>query len=138
MDIRKALKLLDIIHVTENESVKASVDKLTMLAQLDAPMWNPPGPFEQFYVDYEYMKQRVQGLESRLNTLEGYNRDPHTNYNYNSYVANYVNTSYQITGMSTKITLLETKLQEVTTLLATLTPTEEEDDTRVSTEGSKH
>jgi hypothetical protein len=49
IDIRKALKLLDIIHVNENESVKASVDKLTMLAQLDSPAWSPPGPFEKFY-----------------------------------------------------------------------------------------
>jgi hypothetical protein len=105
-----------------------------MLAQLDSPVWTPPGPFEQFYVDYEYMKQRVQGLESRLNTLEGYNRDPHTNYNYNSYVANYVNTSYQITGMSTKITLLETKLQEVTTLLATLTTEQEEDESELNSD----
>jgi len=128
IDIRNALKLLDVVYVNQNESVKSSLDKVTMLAQLDAPVWTPPGPFEQFYVDYEYMRQRVQGLESRLSTLEGYNRDPHTNYNYNSYVANYVNTSYQITGMSTKITLLETKLQEVTTLLATLTTEQEEDE----------
>jgi hypothetical protein len=33
--------------------------------------------------------------------------------------------------MSTKITLLETKLQEVTTLLATLTTEQEEDDKAV-------
>lgn len=132
IDIRNALKLLDVVYVNQNESVKSSLDKVTMLAQLDSPVWTPPGPFEQFYVDYEYMKQRVQGLESRLNTLEGYNRDPYTNHTVNSYIANYVNTSYQITGMSTKITLLETKLQEVTTLLATLTPEQEEDESELN------
>jgi hypothetical protein len=128
IDIRKALKLLDVVYVNQNESVKSSLDKVTMLAQVDAPVWTPPGPFEQFYIDYEYIKQRVQGLESRLNTLEGYNRDPYTNHSYNSYIASYVTTSPQFTGMSTKITDLETKLQEATTLLATLTPKEEEDD----------
>lgn len=131
IDIRKALKLLDIVYVNENESVKSSLDKVTMLAQLDAPVWSPPGPFEQFYNDYEYMKHHVQGLESRLNTLEGYNRDPHTNYNYNSYVTGYINTSYQLTGMSTKITALETKLQE---LLATLNPKQEEDESELNSD----
>jgi hypothetical protein len=134
IDIRKALKLLDIIYVNENESVKSSLDKVTMLAQLDAPLWSPPGPFEQFYIDYEYMKQRVQGLESRVNTLEGYNRDPYTNHTYNSYIANYVATSPQFTGISTKTALLETKLQEINTLLATLTPQQEEDESELNSD----
>ena len=134
IDIRNALKLLDVVYVNQNESVKSSLDKVTMLAQLDSPVWTPPGPFEQFYVDYEYMKQRVQGLESRLNTLEGYNRDPYTNHTVNSYIASYVNSSYQITGMSTKITALETKLQEVTTLLATLITEQEEDESELNSD----
>jgi len=131
MDIRKALKLLDIIYVNENDSIKSSVDKLTMLAQLDMPSYAMPGPFEQFYVDYEYMKQRVQGLESRLTTLEDYNRNPYTNYTVNSHIVGHVTASPQFVSAFNRITQLETKLQEVTTLLATLTPKQEEDDTAV-------
>jgi hypothetical protein len=133
IDIRKALKLLDVVYVNQNESVKSSLDKVTMLAQLDMPSYAMPGPFEQFYVDYESMKWHVSRLESRLQTLEGYIQYPYSNHNLNVHMVNYVTASPQFVSAANRITDVETNLQVTKTLLSNLlTPKQEEDESELN------
>ena len=122
IDIKKALKLLDIIYVNQNESVKLAFDKVAMLAQLDAPTTSIPGPFEQFYNDVDYATRvKLYDIENRLKVLEGYNQSPYTNHLLNSHMVNYVSASPQVAGefriVHDKFKIVDHKLAEITKLI---------------------
>ena len=112
IDIRKAMRLLDTMYVTANESIKQSVDKIVTLAQLDSPSGNIPGPFEQMLNDFEGIKWQFNGVKSSADKFERFINAPYNEFQFTNWLTSYISSLPVLVTMNTKITNLEIELAQ--------------------------
>ena len=110
IDIRKAMRLLDTMYVTANESIKQSVDKIVTLAQLDPPVGARTGPFEQLLNDVENIKWQFNGTKVSAEKFERFLNAPYNEFQFTNWLNSYVTSLPMLVAMNTKITNLETEL----------------------------
>jgi hypothetical protein len=111
IDIRKAMRLLDTMYVSANESIKNSVDKIVTLAQLDpSAVSSNPGPFEQLLNDFENIKWQFSGIRTSADKFERFLNAPYNEFQFTNWLNNYVTTLPMFVTMNTKITNLEIEL----------------------------
>lgn len=126
IDIRKAMKLLDTMYVTANESIKQSVDKIVTLSQLDQPPFGTaPGPFEQMLNDFEGIKWQFNGVKSSTDKFERFINAPYNESQFTNWLNSYVSNLPMLVAMNTRIIDLETKLNQLQLELTALTPKKE-------------
>jgi hypothetical protein len=110
IDIRKAMRLLDTMYVTANESIKQSVDKIVTLAQLDPPVGARTGPFEQMLNDFEGIKWQFNGVKSSTDKFERFINAPYNESQFTNWLSSYVINLPMLVVMNNRITNLETEL----------------------------
>ena len=111
IDIRKAMRLLDTMYVSANESIKNSVDKIVTLAQLDpSAVSSNLGPFEQLLNDFENIKWQFSGIRTSADKFERFLNAPYNEFQFTNWLNNYVTTLPMFVTMNTKITNLEIEL----------------------------
>jgi hypothetical protein len=126
IDIRKAMKLLDTMYVTANESIKQSVDKIVTLAQLDpSAVSSNPGPFEQLLNDFETIKWQFSGIRTSADKFERFINAPYHEFQFTTWLDSYVTNLPMVVTMNTRITDLETKLNQLQLKLTALPPKKE-------------
>ena len=125
IDIRKAMRLLDTMYVTANESIKTSVDKIVTLAQLDPPFGNPTGPFEQLLNDFEGIKWQFNVVKSSTDKFERFINAPYNEFQFTNWLNSYVTSLPLLGSMNTRITELELKLAQLQTELTASLPKKE-------------
>lgn len=125
IDIRKAMRLLDTMYVTANESIKQSVDKIVTLAQLDQPTSGTLGPFEQMLNDFEGIKWQFNGVKSSTDKFERFLNAPYNEFQFTNWLNSYVINLPFLISMNTRITNLETELVQ---LKSNLTSTKEKNE----------
>jgi len=113
IDIRKAMRLLDTMYVSANESIKNSVDKIVTLAQLDPPVGARTGPFEQLLNDFEGIKWQFSGIKSSTDKFERFINAPHNEFQFTNWLNSYVTSLPMLVAMNTKITNLEIELANI-------------------------
>lgn len=119
-DLRKALKLLDVIYTSDNDSIRESYEKLALLASLD--QGGAIGPFETLHNDFQSMKWQVEDTKSKIFTLEQYQYNPTSNYSYNTWlfsqieakITTKVSEHYAVRALQDRITVLEHELKKLT------------------------
>jgi predicted nucleic acid-binding Zn-ribbon protein len=120
-DFRKALKLLDVIYTSDNDSIRESYNKIAVLASLDQTT-GAFGPFESFYNDFQNIKWQIDEVRSKIYTLEQFQRNPATNYIYNTWLNNQIDARstnnvtehYLVKELQNKITVLENEIKKLT------------------------
>lgn len=120
IDIRKAMRLLDTMYVSANESIKNSVDKIVTLAQLDPPVGSVTGPFEQMLNDFEGIKWQFNGVKSSTDKFERFLNAPYNEFQFTNWLNSYVTSLPLIVSMNTRITDLELKLAQTQSGLTAL------------------
>ena len=120
IDIRKAMRLLDTMYVTANESIKQSVDKIVTLAQLDPPASTTLGPFEQLLNDFEGIKWQFSGIKTSADKFERFINAPYNEFQFTNWLNSYVTSLPMLVAMNTKITNLELKLAQTQLELANI------------------
>ena len=114
IDIRKAMRLLDTMYVTANESIKQSVDKIVTLAQLDPPPFGSnPGPFEQLLNDFENIKWQFGGIKTSTDKFERFLNAPYNEFQFTNWLNNYVTSLPMLVTMTNRITNLEIELANI-------------------------
>lgn len=114
IDIRKAMRLLDTMYVSANESIKNSVDKIVTLAQLDQPSFGSnPGPFEQLLNDFENIKWQFSGIRTSTDKFERFLNAPYNEFQFTNWLNNYVTSLPMLVTMNNKITNLEIELANI-------------------------
>ena len=134
IDIRKAMRLLDTMYVSANESIKNSVDKIVTLAQLDPPTSSAPGPFEQMLNDFEGIKWQFNGVKSSTDKFERFLNAPYNEFQFTNWLNSYVINLPLLVSMNNRITELESKLAQTQLQLAALnvTPTKEKHESELN------
>ena len=126
IDIRKAMRLLDTMYVSANESIKNSVDKIVTLAQLaPSAVGSNPGPFEQLLNDFETIKWQFSGIKTSTDKFERFLNSPYNEFQFTNWLNSYVTTLPMLVTMNNKITNLELKLNQLQLELTALTPNKE-------------
>ena len=121
IDIRKAMRLLDTMYVSANESIKNSVDKIVTLAQLDQPSFSSnPGPFEQLLNDFENIKWQFGGIKTSTDKFERFLTAPYNEFQFTAWLNNYVTSLPLLVAMNNRITELELKLAQTQLELANI------------------
>ena len=119
IDIRKAMRLLDTMYVSANESIKNSVDKIVTLAQLDPSAFGSnPGPFEQLLNDFENIKWQFGGIKTSTDKFERFISAPYNEFQFTNWLNSYVTSLPMLVTMNNKITDLELKLAQTQSELA--------------------
>lgn len=114
IDIRKAMRLLDTMYVSANESIKNSVDKIVTLAQLDpSAVGYNPGPFEQLLNDFETIKWQFSGIRTSTDKFERFLNSPYNEFQFTNWLNSYVTTLPMLVTMNNKITNLEIELANI-------------------------
>ena len=121
IDIRKAMRLLDTMYVSANESIKNSVDKIVTLAQLDpSAVSSNPGPFEQLLNDFENIKWQFGGIKTSTDKFERFLTAPYNEFQFTAWLNNYVTSLPLLVAMNNRITELELKLAQTQLELANI------------------
>ena len=113
IDIRKAMRLLDTMYVSANESIKNSVDKIVTLAQLDPTGGSNPGPFEQLLNDFETIKWQFGGIKTSTDKFERFLNSPYNEFQFTAWLNSYVTSLPMLVAMNNKITNLEIELANI-------------------------
>jgi hypothetical protein len=114
IDIRKAMRLLDTMYVSANESIKNSVDKIVTLAQLDPSAFGSnPGPFEQLLNDFENIKWQFGGIKTSTDKFEKFINAPYNEFQFTNWLNSYVTSLPMLVTMTNRITNLEIELANI-------------------------
>jgi hypothetical protein len=113
IDIRKAMRLLDTMYVSANDSIKNSVDKIVTLAQLDLPVGSNPGPFEQLLNDFETIKWQFGGIKTSTDKFEKFINAPYNEFQFTNWLNSHVTSLPMLVTMNNKITNLEIELANI-------------------------
>ena len=114
IDIRKAMRLLDTMYVSANESIKNSVDKIVTLAQLDpSAVSSNLGPFEQLLNDFENIKWQFGGIKTSTDKFEKFINAPYNEFQFTNWLNSYVTSLPMLVTMTNRITNLEIELANI-------------------------